>query len=371
MATSARVLPLRLGALFMPLESAPRFYHLLDLLRGLAAVAIVFCHYRSFFIPAPDMLATPAQLAMQPLNWLLWPIYDYGKWAVEFFWILSGYVFANVYAGTLPGARRFFIARFARLYPVHFVTLIVVAVLQAISVAYTGAPKIIATNDVPRFIAQLFMVSGWGWDGVLSFNAPFWSVSVEILIYFVFLAVLPWLFRAGIAGPLAISLAFRLAMTQSTLQVVICGHLFFLGAALYVFHRSVPARQQFAGSAATALVAALLFAKAGAHSGFFLAMMVLFAAMIMLAAALETRAGPAAARVGWLGASSYSIYLWHTPIQIAMLLVMPAAAVTMRAPAALAAFLAMVLLVAWLSNRWLEVPARRWINALGQRPRTA
>ena len=357
------------GALFAPAGATPQFYHGLDALRGVAALAVVLRHYQLFFLPAPDTLASPAALAAQPLYGLLAPVYAHGHWAVQFFWILSGFVFAAVYAGTSPGPR-FFVARFARLYPLHFLTLLVVAGLQGLSVWTTGGPQFMAHNDAWHFVLNLFMATGWAGDGTMSFNGPIWSVSVEILIYILFWLVLPWLFRVGMAGPVLLALLFRLAQTQSNSMILVCGFLFFAGAALYVVHRATPVRVQLlVGSALLAAATGLIALSAG--RGLFLGISLGLGGVILLAAALEPKLARPLTPVRWLGDASYGIYLWHIPLQILLMLVLPDPVATMRSPLALLLYLAAVVGIARLSFVGFERPARIAINALGRTPRAA
>lgn len=366
---SARAAGPGAGALFAPATATRRFYHGLDALRGLAALAVVLRHYQLFFLPAPDTLASPAVLAAQPLFGLLGPVYSHGQWAVQFFWILSGFVFAAVYAGTDPGPR-FFRSRFARLYPLHFLTLLVVAGLQALSVRLTGGPQFMANNDAWHFVLNLFMATGWAGDGTMSFNGPIWSVSVEILIYVLFWMVLPWLFRAGLAGPLVFALLFRVALTQSNSMILVCGLLFFAGSAIYVLHRAKPVGTQLA-LAAMMLGAAGLLIAFNAGRGLFMGICLGFAGLILFAAALEPRLARPLAPVRWLGDASYGIYLWHIPLQITLMLLLPDPVATMRQPLALLLYLAAVIAIACVSFTVFERPARRWINGRTPAPRTA
>lgn len=82
----------------------------------------------------------------------------------------------------------------------HFLTLVIVAVLQAVSVARFGASQIYDNNNVYHFVLQLFFASEWGLQAGHSFNAPIWSVSVEILVYAGFWLVHRHLMRWGVAG---------------------------------------------------------------------------------------------------------------------------------------------------------------------------
>ena len=94
--------------------------------------------------------------------------------------------------------------RFARLYPLHFVTLLFVAGLQAYHLSVNGSHQLFGFNDTYHFILNLFMASPWGLEEGLSFNAPIWSVSVEVIVYFVFWLALPFLNKHKWLGPLVL-----------------------------------------------------------------------------------------------------------------------------------------------------------------------
>jgi len=56
-------------------------------------------------------------------------------------------------------------------------------------------------NDLPHFLAQLFLASEWGIVHDSSFDGPIWSISIEVLAYFVFfmmlLATRSWLLNVA------------------------------------------------------------------------------------------------------------------------------------------------------------------------------
>ncbi len=157
-------------------ELIPTRYTYVDLMRGLAALAIVIYHYDIFL----------EDDRMQPFYALLWPAYDYGYVAVPLFWCLSGFVLAATYIGKQVSIGKFFVWRFSRLYPLHFVTLLYVAVTQWAALTLTGTFVGTAANDLPHFVEHLFLASSWSMDPDFSFNTPIWSVSVEVLVYALF-----------------------------------------------------------------------------------------------------------------------------------------------------------------------------------------
>lgn len=171
-------------------------YYCIELLRFFTSLAVVIRHYHFFFYPRSSLstIQILKDTSIQPFYPLLQILYEKGDYAVPIFWGISGFVFALVYLNQKESVtgKKFFINRFARLYPLHFATLIIVALLQFINSNVFGSFQIVFVNDLYRFILHLLFVSGWehqlligGWQGD-SFNLPVWSVSVEILIYALF-----------------------------------------------------------------------------------------------------------------------------------------------------------------------------------------
>ena len=82
--------------------------------------------------------------------------------------------------------KEFFLLRFSRLYPLHFITLIIVCLLQLYSIKKTGSYIVYSNNDLKHFLLNLFFISGWGGYEGPSYNAPIWSVSLELFAYICF-----------------------------------------------------------------------------------------------------------------------------------------------------------------------------------------
>lgn len=122
--------------------------------------------------------------------------YGFGLSGVGFFFILSGFILTVTYAksfGTsisLLELRRFYRARFARIYPVVFVT----TILAIITVALFGEPleqRVPVWTTVPpagrvdAIIGTLFMVQAWipFVHVILGVNPPTWTLSAETFFY--------------------------------------------------------------------------------------------------------------------------------------------------------------------------------------------
>ena len=122
-----------------------------------------------------------------PLYKFLGVIYDHGIFGVHVFYTISGFVFAHIYLSTTEriSSKNFFINRFARLYPLHFATLILVTFLQLFSLGAFDTFQVIQINDFYHFFLNVMFISSWGFENGHSFNAPIWSVSVEVAIYII------------------------------------------------------------------------------------------------------------------------------------------------------------------------------------------
>lgn len=180
-----------------------------DALRGIAAMVIVVNHYHHFYLAdAYDRAAIP-EVEYFPYASILMPLYGpFAANAVELFWLISGFVFAHVYLAREASAWEFGVARFARLYPLHFATLIYVAAMQSVSQSMVGHWQVYGNNDVKHFFLQVFMSSNWSnWDRGLSFNGPIWSVSLEISIYALFFISIWIMKRAPVLVSLMICMA--------------------------------------------------------------------------------------------------------------------------------------------------------------------
>jgi peptidoglycan/LPS O-acetylase OafA/YrhL len=114
--------------------------------------------------------------------------FGHGYLAVDLFFILSGFILAYTYEGQIEGKKyriRFWIARFARIYPVYFLSLFL---------AFWFERGLSATAR----IVVLAMVQAWNpfapqFTG--AWNYPAWSLSVEAFFYLLFPFVLPWMSR--------------------------------------------------------------------------------------------------------------------------------------------------------------------------------
>ena len=330
-------------------------YLALDVLRGIAALAVVVYHWEHFlFFPGQD--ANPAlDHARQPLYDVLSPFYNSGYVAVDLFFSLSGFIFFCFYARRIRGGGLSFLdfahLRLSRLYPLHLLTLLLVVALQYAYFDRYKAYFVYQENDLKHFMLQLlFAVELLLPAAPYSFNGPIWSVSIEVLLYALFFFTcrygcvrLSCLIALSVAGALLSTLAGLTARgIFSFFLGGICFHAFLciralargrafaakvlllviLAASVFILCSDI----FLAFASATSKLAFELRNKVIATStlqNYYLAWylrIVVFPALIVLLALAESELKPIARRLAWMGDISYSSYLIHFPLQICFVL---------------------------------------------------
>ena len=380
---------------------------LLDIARTFAALAVVFWHWQHFSFSG-GALAAGFDRSAQPLYFIFLPFYERGWLAVDFFFMLSGYIFfwkykAPVCAGSI-GAKHFFFLRFSRLYPLHLVTLLTVAMLQAAYYQRHGGFFIFPFNDIYHFFLHLFLGSQWGLQRGPSFNDPVWSLSVEVILYAVFFWVAKYaggrsfllyvlagagfaiyasnlsnaigrgIFCFFIGGVLAVALR----STTNPIQRNPIEKVVYLALAIWVFLASLlwlNGAWQYWSEGMSGLIVHLLpalqlqEAKIAVRlvrlTEYFFVAGILFPLLITALVFLERRFHVGVRPFAFLGNISYSSYLLHFPLQLACVLLYPqyfSSATGAYAGFGLIAFFVVLIAISFCSFHLLEAPAQAAIR---------
>jgi len=327
-----------------------------------------------------------------------------GYLAVDFFFILSGFIIAYVYAAAFDEARgdyrRFLWLRLARIYPVHLVMLAIVFAIWGFgdTLLFTNTPRTLAANAL--------LVHAWGISRKLSFNFPSWSVSAEWFAYLAFPLLLslskPLAQRPALAVTGAIAGIVTLGVFASQLLppgIVIAGRTFELNAMpsrpfdmASTFALVRVTLEFFAGlllfraydalrggepswvkrsTTAAALVLLLTLHSTRLPPLVQETLAVSAAAILILCLALGGGAGGLLdSRVTvFLGEASYSIYMVHGLVALAYIQliehhVVPAEASLAAGVLTAATGIAIVITLGVLMHRYVEVPARRLLRAV-------
>lgn len=320
----------------------------IDALRGIAALVVAGV----FHIEAAVGVPTGLFKNLGPLTWL----HQLGWTLVDLFFVISGFIFAHVYleaGGQLKSGttvRSFTVARVARLYPLHIVTLLAMALLSF----FVAVPH----ADLRHFLLNLLFLQESGLNEGMSYNYSAWSLSVEALCYALFIAMA----RKGALFTFALPLilvGLMMSIGDGGITHIGRGLVgFFVGVLLW--------RWRDVRIPIIALLAVIIGAlslpytllKPGAVFS-----LTLWPALLLTSLRFRWSCD-------WLGDRSYSIYMVHAPAYaLARLLVDGSQMPVEWQVATMSCALAATLLFADLSYRHLEQPARRIINGLATKPR--
>jgi peptidoglycan/LPS O-acetylase OafA/YrhL len=359
----------------------------LEVLRFLAAFAILVFHYRHFAFVAD----TPVDLVNErlPLYRLLHVFYDHGPYGVWIFWCISGFIFFWKYRDAVAersvGGWKFFVLRFSRLYPLHIATLLLVALVQPLYFNLHGYFFVYQENDLAHFLPQLAMASNWGFQDALSFDGPIWSISVEVLVYFFFfvmlLATRSWLLNlAVIAACLVASGQVTAACLTSSGQIAACFAFFYAGGLAAMARRAVtPSVYRWMAESVgwLAVIGFPLWAwqYKGHLESMDILLLLLIVTPILLFCLSRDIVMPASLQkfVEAAGNMTYSSYLLHFPIQLMAVVgfAIVGAPIPLYDGGFFGLYIGTTLVASYLIYRYFEAPAQNLIRALLLRPRTA
>ena len=165
-------------------------------LRGLAALLVVLFHLNWLDVPLQGAAAS-ADFGNYLLSSSTYFIAK-GYIAVDLFFILSGFVLAHVYWALfrericLQDFSNFLGTRIARIYPLHFVMLILFLLIETAKlVVFSHRPDLFTSppfshpDESEAIIYHLTLTQTFYGSG-LSWNAPSWSISCEAIVYLIF-----------------------------------------------------------------------------------------------------------------------------------------------------------------------------------------
>lgn len=321
---------------------------------------------------------------------------------LDLFFVFSGFLIFTLYAEKLADRSypvgKFMLRRFARLYPLHFVTLMVFVLwtivrgwLHMAGIADGDTPILFEANtpeSLRNFLANLTFLNSVGLTDGLGFNAPSWTIGAEFMSYGVFAAAM-WVFGRRLwsaAGLVCVAifvglLYAYLAASFTTMNISYDGGFtrclagFFLGVIVSAVHQTrIFSIRRYASLIEISTVSIfILFIVTARGTQQFMVAPFLFLFVIVfiqdkgiLSRILSTRP------LLFLGGLSYSIYLNHMIIAIGVDMVFRLGT-GLVAPGlydsiwvgtlVLVVYLTGVVGASVLTVRYVEYPARRWILA--------
>ena len=327
-----------------------------------------------------------------------WSLVSHGPTSVSLFFVLSGFVLTyNYFDDDDPrplDRRRFWIARFARIYPLYALSLLIL--LPAHAVVFTFGPASIVES-----ISCVALLQAWTPWTALRWNYAGWSLSVEAAFYLAFpfvahrIARAPWrrmllVMAAAWIASMALALGFEAiarsagyeegsAAQRLLLQVGEIDPLFRLpelvfGIALarWITGRlragAAPIPAALAVPAVATALAVLSFASRLPQVLVHNALLVPAFGLLIGALADASLRGKAPLSSAWLhrlGEASYALYVLHVPLLYWFMVIGfggDARGVRLRH---VVAFLIGAIVLSIAAFTWIEEPLRRRLRRLG------
>ncbi len=354
------------------MEDAERRLTELDGIRGIAALGVVVFHFHKHLQAAPWVT-------------VLFPVYRGGTFFVDLFFVLSGFILSHVYAYEARYAtlRAALVSRLARLYPLHLLTLVLVAALQWVYVTQTKSWFVYYYNNWYHFVLNLFLLNQSGLQRTFSFNGPAWSVSTEFIVNVLFLVVALRSPRRAVGFGAVVVLGLILldrtinwtAPAREVAPFRLLFHCFLgFGAGLVLrrlYERIVTVRMPgwAVETAFAAAIAAMLYFMSYPDriSSSYALTLAVFPAIIVLSLRSTVIGAALRARpIVHLGHVSFSVYMLHYPLELTYMTLFATIGRTpsFGSPLMLVLVVGVCIVASHFTWKYVEMPSRRWLKAV-------
>lgn len=364
----------------LPLTSAGRpRYELLDGLRGVAAFLVIWFHFGEAF-------------ATSPVDQMM----NHGYLAVDFFFVLSGFVLGYAYDGRWKAGRltagNFLLRRVIRLHPMVILSVMLGAITYLIqgSVRWDGNPVAFGSVLVALLLGLLLIPVIPGFDAdvrgngeMFPLNGPSWSLFFEYIGSILYALVLHRLSRKALATVVTLSGAGLAAVALTNLSGAYNiglgwsaggwglpgGFLrlsFSFSAGLLLSRSFRPRRIRGAFWICSAVMIAVMACPyIGNEPGMgnavydLVCTLIIFPAIVYIGACGNTTDRFSTSTCNFLGRLSYPIYIIHYPVMYLFYAWIWNNGLTFNAvwPVCAAIFVGLILL-AWAAMRFYDTPVR-------------
>ncbi len=371
------------------MATPPHRFEALDSWRGICALMVALLHFEAFS-HLKDL-----------------PFFNDAYLFVDFFFVLSGFVIAANYQERLAngfGLSKFMLLRFGRLYPLYFVILLSLFLLELFQgVSVFSRPD----RSVASLFANIFLLQSFGTFHALSWNAPGWSIATEFwtcLLFAIACTLWPKKLTFIAITSVALSLGLIVALSKFGMNVTYdygmprCIAGFSIGVLTFAIWQKISGFQ-FDESLAFVLEVAcilsvVLFVAIAKQDQISILAPLLFAFVVLVFAAER---GPISKLLRlspflFLGALSYSIYIVHLLVETVLVDLIKYLSISydlgliskfQRADEVVdmlgrtqsqgdiwvLALLILVIAVSAVTYHFVEVPSRRWFRKIAQTDR--
>lgn len=313
------------------LRSKPGHLYAIDLLRFLAAIGVVACHWG---VSHPIMRVEAAK---------------YGVFGVQLFFLISGFVI--LMSAQNQSFREFVVARLVRLYPAFWICCTISA--------------LVAFNDPllgwPEYLANMTMLPNPFYVQLI--NPAYWSLLVELKFYLLISALI---LTGALHRVELVFWAWLLAAALSTSflmgkLILVAYAPFFAGGCACFLLRQEKHWHRWALLGVSWLLAmretaAEVLLKRGGLDTQTSCLLVTVFFLAILAVAMNKLVLPPWPGIATLGAISYPIYLLHERIAIEI-------GWTTDNPLLFAMAFVWIAVLSYVVHRWGEIPLQKWMRA--------
>ena len=351
--------------------SAGRF-HSVDVLRAVAVCLVVYCHVVGVWLHQHDVRSTTGSIlqgfAADPLALAL----NAGNLGVVIFFLVSGFIVTHT--GFAESPRQYAVKRLLRIYPMLAVTVLLSAALFTIGLHPLSTGD--GTDVDPMSLLTNVSLANYLMAPRVVLVDVGWTLIIEVLFYLLLLAALPLLRRAVwpvIVGELAVVGAVlattHLGGTSYELLAVNVGYLpaLLLGQVVWAVwsrHVSMGAGVALGIAAAAEYVWAGLPGMGRQPTVYHYNITLAVGFAVFLAVLLAERRLRPVGVIGYVADHSYSLYLLHGLLAIALMNVLYP---LVGYPGAVFGGLAATVLGAHLGYRWVERPGMGLARRLSRR----
>jgi peptidoglycan/LPS O-acetylase OafA/YrhL len=342
-----------------------------------------------------DFLRGGAALCVVLLHWcdgVGLPWFGYGYLAVEFFFLLSGFVIAHSYEARLLGTMPFgyfMRVRFVRLYPMILAGVAAglfrfVIRTHLVPEAHGSASEYLHLSVANALMIPVWhstdLVSGSGPGTAYPLDQPLWSLFYEGLAYVVYAACIRRFSKTALVGITLTGLVGLIVVISTgwvnsdTIPVPFAAQAprvifsFFFGVLIYRLHNGMHLRFAAAGPLALSVILIAILALPKGHNDlwFEIGTVAVGFPVILVLGANHQPIGFGAWAGKLIGDLSYPVYALHVPL---LWMITGGLKVVLHydriSPVLLGAFaVTTVCILSWLALKLYDEPMRRWLSGV-------